>query len=53
MLHHFLIIKVIDNKILLYTTNDVTSWSSGGEWGMLKVSRIKHFILYHFSNSTS
>ncbi len=48
-----MIIKVIENKIVLYTMNDLTSWMRHSQWGMLKVSIIKHFILYHFSNSTS
>ncbi len=29
------IIKVIENKTLLYTTNDLTSRMSGSKWGML------------------
>ncbi len=36
-----IIIKVIKNKIPLYTTNDLTSWTSSREWGTLKVSTVK------------
>ncbi len=53
LFNDIMIIKVIENKIVLYTVIDLTSRTRGSEWGMLKVSSIKHFILYNFSNSTS
>ncbi len=50
-------IKGIENKVVLYTTNDLRNplkerYGVRDVISLLEVS-LKHFILYHFSNSTS
>ncbi len=43
---------MIENKILLYTTNNLTSWTSGSEWGILvlawKMSQLHNKTYYRF-----